>query len=67
MRAELAIEEARFTDIDFLLNIGKVDSVVQILSSIRDQLRQVYAKMKETAAQHASTTSRSKLQLKYRK
>jgi hypothetical protein len=46
MRVELDIEEAKFTDVDFLLNIGRTESVVEILLSIRNQLRQVYAKSK---------------------
>jgi hypothetical protein len=61
MRAELAIDAAKFTDVDFLLNIGRTESVVEILSSIRNQLRQVYAEMKERATQHASEIVKSRM------
>lgn len=44
MKSELRLERQKFTDIDFLLNVKKVETAATILMQIQSELRQVYKK-----------------------
>jgi hypothetical protein len=41
MRSELSLEY-KFTDVDYLLNSGRLKRAVEILSGVQKRLRQVY-------------------------
>ena len=51
MKLKLSLLEAKFTNVDFLLNIGQLQRVALILSGIQKQLGQVYHKGKLEAGE----------------